>query len=79
MKVFEEKGVRKYLLKRNLITKYKRIKQNFEDGRYQQIQLKKRQPKELGELQFRISKKYRAYGYFKDAVTFIVTEISDHQ
>jgi len=79
MKILEEKGVREYLEKHNILKKYKQVKNNFEAGRYQQIQLKKRQPKQLNELQFRISKKYRAFRYFKDNNLFIVTEISDHQ
>ena len=79
MKVLEEKGVRKYLEKHNIIGKYKQAKNNFEAGRYQQIQLEKRQPKQLIELQFRISKKYCAFGYFRGKDIFIVTEISAHQ
>ena len=77
--VVEEKGVREYLEKRNILKQYKQAKQNFVEGRYQQIQLKKRQPRTLNEFQFRITKKYRAFGYFKELHVFIVIEISDHQ
>ena len=49
MKVVEEIGVRKYLEERNIIGQYRKAKENFEADRYQQIQLKKRQPKILGE------------------------------
>jgi len=79
MEVYEEKNVRKYLEKRNILNQYKQAKENFVAGRFQQIQLKKRRPKKFEGLQFRITKKYRAFGYFKTSTIFIVTEISDHQ
>jgi hypothetical protein len=79
MKILEEKGVKKYLEKRGIIKQYRKVKKNFEEGNYQQILLKKRQPKQFGEFQFRITDKYRAFGYFKEQDIFIVTEISDHQ
>ena len=79
MQVLEEKGVREYLSKRNILKQYKQAKHNFVEGRFQQISLKKRQPKETGAFQFKITKKYRAFGYFKESKVFIVTEISDHQ
>ena len=78
MKVVEEIGVRKYLEERNIIDQYRKAKENFEADRYQQIKLKKRQPKKLGEFQFRITQKYRAFGYFMETNIFIVTEISKH-
>ena len=79
MKVLEEKGVRKYLESRGIINRYRKAKKSFENGSYQQVHFKKRQPKQLGEFQFRITDKYRAFGYFKEQNIFIVTEISDHQ
>ena len=79
MKVLEEKGVRKYLEKRGIINQYRKVKKSLERGSYQQIRFKKRQPKQFGEFQFRITDKYRAFGYFKEQDIFIVTEISDHQ
>ena len=79
MKIVEEKGIRKHLEQRNILGQYKKAKEDFEANRFQQIQLKKRQPKKIEGFQFRITKKYRAFGYFKDNAVFIVTEISDHQ
>jgi len=77
--VLEEKGIRAYLEKRGLLKRYKEKKELFKKGKIQQITLKKRQPKSIREYQFRITKKYRAYGYFFNPDVFIVTEISDHQ
>ena len=73
MKILEEKEVRKYLERRNIISQYRKVKKNFEEGSYQQIHFKKRQPKQFGEFQFRITDKYWAFGYFKDQSVFIVT------
>ncbi|WP_445735693.1 hypothetical protein [Mariniflexile sp.] len=56
MKVFEEKGVRQYLGKRNILTQYQQAKENFEAGRFQQIQLKKRQPKNFKDYSFALPK-----------------------
>jgi len=62
--VLEEKGVREYLEKRQILEQYQERKERFKAGKTQQIQLKKRKQKALHILQFRITKKYRAFGYF---------------
>lgn len=48
-------------------------------GLYNLVDLRKRQPKNQNKFYFRISKKYRAFGYINNNKEFIVTEISDHQ
>lgn len=77
--IVEEKGVYEYLDSRKILTAYKKVKSHFQKGSYQQIDLKKRKPKSANFYQFRITKKYRALGYFSDQDTFIVVTISDHQ
>ncbi len=77
--VVEEKGVREYLEKRNIIKQYKKAKSNLENRNFLQISFKKRQPKSFNGYYFRITGKYRAFGYFKSASIFIVVEINDHQ
>ena len=71
MRVLEEKGILNYLQKRQLLKQYQQAKRNLQAGRFQQISLKKRQPKSFQGLQFRITQKYRAYGYFKDPETLL--------
>jgi len=77
--VVEEKGIRQYLESRNILKRYKKAKVSFQKGNILQVSLKKRQPRSFGEMQFKITGKYRAFGYFKEPHIFIVTEISDHQ
>ncbi len=79
MIVREEIGVRKYLESRNILMQYQKAKQNIIEGRFSQVQLKKRKPETLAVFQFRITQKYRALGYFFRSDIFIVIEISDHQ
>ena len=79
MIVFEEEGVVDYLKARNITKPYLKAKQYLEMGYFGLVDLRKRNPKTEGVFYFRITKKYRALGYFEDNNTFIVTEISDHQ
>jgi len=79
MNVFEEDGVIDYLKKRNITKPYLKAKRYIEMGYYEQVDLRKREPKAVGIYYFKITKKYRAIGYIENKTTFIVTEISDHQ
>lgn len=79
MRVFEEVGVIGYLKERNITKPYLKAKQYIEMGYFGQVDLRKREPKAEGIYYFKITKKYRALGYFENNMTFIVTEISDHQ
>ena len=79
MNVFEEEGVVEYLKARNITQPYLKAKRYLEMGYFGQVDLRKRKPKTEGIFYFRITKKYRALGYFANKVTFIVVEISDHQ
>lgn len=79
MKVLEEENVIGYLKERNITKPYLKAKQYLEMEYYGQVDLRKREPKAEGIFYFRITKKYRALGYFENKTTFIVTEISDHQ
>jgi plasmid maintenance system killer protein len=79
MKVFEEEGVVDYLQSREITQQYLKAKRYLEMGFYGQVDLRKRKPKTEGIYYFKITKKYRALGYFENKQTFIVVEISDHQ
>lgn len=79
MNVFEEEGVVEYLEARNITQLYLKAKRYLELGYFGQVDLRKRKPKTEGIFYFRITKKYRALGYFASKDTFIVVEISDHQ
>ncbi len=79
MQVFEEKAVGKYLKKHPVIlAQYKKARDFLESEEFDLIFFKKRKPKSENIYQFRISKKYRAFGSFRNA-DFIVFEINDHQ
>lgn len=81
MKIFEEEGVVAYLRERNITKPYLKAKKYLEMGYFGQVDLRKRKPKSEGVYYFKITKKYRALGYFENSETFIVAvaEISDHQ
>jgi len=79
MKVLEEEGVIGYLQARNITSPYLKAKHYIEMGYFGQVDLRKREPKSEGIFYFRITRKYRALGYFENKNTFVVTEISDHQ
>ena len=78
MKVYETDAVVKYLKKRSLIKQYLKVKNYFELGYTQMINLKLLKPKKDEHFQFKINDKYRARGYYKEN-GFLVTDISDHQ
>ena len=77
-RILETKDIEKYLLKRNLIDQYKKVKTFILSGKTSQVNLKKRNPKGSGLWYFRINKQFRAIGYF-DKQDFIVFEIDNHQ
>ncbi len=72
-----DKAVR-YLKSRNLILAYKKAKEILLLGDKKRVEFKLRKPKNNQIYQFRITRKYRAFGYFK-AHRFMVFKISDHQ
>ncbi len=78
MKVFEEEGIVEYLKKRNLVKPYLKAKKYMEQDLFELVDLRKREPKKLKILYFKIDKKYRALGYIENN-SFVVTEILDHQ
>jgi hypothetical protein len=78
IKILETKDVEKYLIKRNLLERYKKAKKFILSGNIQQVNFKKRNPKGSGLWYFRINKQFRAIGYF-DKDDFIVFEIDNHQ
>ncbi len=79
MKVREKPKVIEYLKSRQLIKPYLKAKGYIEAGLYELVDLRKRQPKSQNKFYFRITKKYRAFGYINENNELIVTEISDHQ
>jgi len=79
MKVVEKSDeILKYLKKRNLVNVYIKAKTLLENGDLKTVDFRKRKPRKYDIFYFRINKKYRAIGQFKDDL-FVVTEISDHQ
>ncbi len=78
MIVRERKNVIAYIEKRQIGKQYFKAKKNLENNQYQQVDFKLRKPNSLGIYQFRVSKKYRAFGHYIDDI-FVVASISDHQ
>jgi len=78
MKIFITKKVEIYLGKRNLHKKFKKCLLDLKDGNLKKVDFKKRKPKSDNIFQFRIDKKFRAFGYLQGEVFFIFS-ISDHQ
>ncbi len=78
MIVRERKNVITYIEKRQIGKQYFKAKKNLENNQYQQVDFKLRKPNSLGIYQFRVSKKYRAFGHYVDDI-FVVASISDHQ
>ena len=68
----------KYLKTRGLVSSYKKAKTILLSGDLKRIEFKLRKPKNHQIYQFRITKKYRAFGYF-ETKKLIVFKISDHQ
>ena len=79
MKIREKPQVIKYLQSRQLVKPYLKAKGYVEAGLYELVDLRKRQPKSQNKFYFRITRKYRAFGYINKNNGLIVTEISDHQ
>ena len=78
MEVREEKHIRKYLEKRQLIKSYRKQKALIRAGYFDLVDFKKMKPKSDGLFYFRINSQYRAIGFIENSV-FVVTDIWDHQ
>ena len=78
MDVFEEKNILPFLQKRNLLSRYSKCKNFLREDLLKVVDFKIRKPKSQGIYSFRINKKFRAFGIFRDG-NFYVFEISDHQ
>lgn len=79
MKVFEaSEKIILYLKSRQILPAYKKAKDYINAGNYQEVNLKKREPKSSNIYQFRITKKYRAFA-IKEGDRLVVFKISDHQ
>ncbi len=77
--IIEEKDIRLFLIKRDLLKQYKSNKQKLEDWYLWKTDFKERQPKWIGIYSFRINKQFRAIWYFKEDWIFIVVKIDNHQ
>ena len=75
----EEKDIRNFLLKRNLLKQYKSNKNKLENWYLWKIDFKERQPKWTWIYSFRINRQFRAIWYFKEEWIFIVVKIDNHQ
>ena len=78
MEVAENRNIRDYLKKRQLIKIYRKQKALIRSGYFELVDMKKMNPKSEGIYYFRINNKYRAIGFIENN-TFVVTEIWDHQ
>ena len=78
-RVLEEKDVVEYLKTRGLVNQYKKAKSYLLAGLNGNVRFKQRNPKGSGVWYFRISRKFRALGYFSISGDFIVVDIDDHQ
>lgn len=77
--IVEEQGIREYLISRRLLERYKQAKDKLLiSSRIRSLDFKLRKPTKDKVFSFRISNKWRAYGYYKDGI-FIISKISDHQ
>ncbi|MDD2871766.1 MAG: hypothetical protein PHS49_07300 [Candidatus Gracilibacteria bacterium] len=77
--ILEEEGIYEYLLKRNLLSQYKKAKINILSKINTKSLFKERNPKGSNIWYFRINKKYRAYGSFDTDNDLLIYKISDHQ
>ena len=75
----ETSWVREYLQSRNLLSQYQKNKNYIIYGISWSTDFKKRKPNGSWMWSFRITKKFRAIGYFDQEGDFIVTMIDDHQ
>ena len=78
MIVKERKKVIDYLKKRQIVKPYLKAKKYLEADQYEIVDFKIRKPKSEEAYQFRITRKFRAFGHFVGD-TFVVASISDHQ
>ncbi|NDK08920.1 hypothetical protein EOM39_06815 [Candidatus Gracilibacteria bacterium] len=76
--IYEEDYILEFLEKRNLISQYKKSKQNILNGVYSGNKLGYKEPKKSGILYFRINKQFRALCRF-DGDNLIVFNIDNHQ
>lgn len=76
--IYEEKGILKYLEKRNLTEQYKKAKYYLLAGRTLQTKFKERNPKGSGVWYFRINKQFRALCVFNESGDLVVFEIDNH-
>ena len=77
--ILEEEGIYEYLLKRNLLSQYKKAKINILSKINTKSFFKERNPKWSNIWYFRINKKYRAYWSFDTDNDLLIYKISDHQ
>jgi len=78
-KICELDDIPEYLISRGIFRSYKKAKRLLISGYGSAVDFKIRQPKNKGYYQFRINKKYRAFGYFEAPGELVVFEVSDHQ
>ena len=76
-KILEKKEILPYLQKRNLIKRYKKVKNYLLQGSTIQTKFKERNPKGSGIWYFRINKQYRAFCVFNEEGDLIVFKIDD--
>ena len=77
--ILEVPHIEEYLRSRGIYARYIKAKKLLLGGDTRSVLFKKLEPKSKNRWSFRITKKYRAQGHFKDAYTFAVVDIDDHQ
>lgn len=63
--ILESEGVIEYLKSRNIIDQYRKVRDMLIGGYPQKFDFKMREPKVKEVYQFRINKKYRAFGFIR--------------
>jgi len=79
LEIREEKGIKDFLEKRNLLNQYKNNKEKLLNWYLWKIDFKSRKPKQTWVYSFRINKQFRAIWYFREKWVFIVIKIDNHQ
>jgi hypothetical protein len=77
--ILEEDWIYEYLIKRSILTQYKKAKINILSKNNLKTFFKERNPKWSNIWYFRINKKYRAYWSFDNNDDLLIFKISNHQ
>ncbi len=78
-RIYEKEQILPYLVKRGLLTQYKKAKRYLLEGGTLKVRFKERNPKGSGIWYFRINRQFRALGAFDETGNLIIFDIDNHQ